>query len=66
MGLGNEDLMKDEKLFGYKLGNLQKSILIYLYCKCPIIYKGQGKIDLKELDFKIRLKTGTKNAIWVN
>lgn len=40
----------------------QKSILLFLNCKCPIMYKGQGRIDRKELNLKIPLKTGTKNA----
>lgn len=41
----------------------QKSFLIFLNCKCPIMYKGQGRTDGKELNLKIPLKIGTKDAI---
>lgn len=47
-------------------GTMQKSILIFLNCKCPIMYKGQGRIDLKEPNFKIPLKIMTKAAILLN
>lgn len=30
------------------------------------MYKGQGRIDLKELNFKIPLKIGTKDAVLLN
>lgn len=30
------------------------------------MYKGQGKIDLKELNFKIILKIRTKDAVLLN
>ena len=45
---------------------MQKSILVFLNCKCPIMYKGQDKIDLKELSFKIILKIRTKDATLLN